>query len=109
MNKKPQREMRSLSDLPKPVLILEVVGIALLVVVLLSLNGYLTLPEPLMQQGALVTMVLIGIGCLIPATINIVWRAIHGLTFLGIDNQKPSRPGGRKNKITDEKKNEKGE
>ncbi|EKT61863.1 YbjC family protein [Providencia burhodogranariea] len=109
MNKKPQREMRSLSDLPKPVLILEVVGIILLIVVLLSMNGYLELPEPLMQQSALVTMVLVGIGCLIPATINIVWRAIHGLTFLGIDNQKPLRPGARKNKITDNKKDEKGE
>lgn len=109
MNKKPQREMRSLSDLPKPVLILEVVGIALLIIVLLSMNGYLALPEPLMQQGALVTMVLIGMGCLIPATINIVWRAIHGLTFLGIDNQKPSRPGARKSKTIDNKKDEKGE
>ncbi|EOE0522344.1 DUF1418 family protein [Providencia stuartii] len=107
MNKKPQREMRSLSDLPKPILILEAVGILLLIVVLLAMNGYLTLPEPLMQKNVLVAIVMVGIGCLIPATINIVWRAIHGLSFLGIDNQNSSRPGRKKKQDDDDDKEEK--
>lgn len=109
MNKKPQSAMRSLSDLPKPILLLEGIGILLLIVVLLAMNDYILLPEPLMEQGALVTMIMVGIGCLIPATVNIVWRAIHGLTFLGIDSQKASRPGSRRNKNSEDRTDEKGE
>ncbi|ELZ5941149.1 YbjC family protein [Providencia stuartii] len=109
MNKKPQREMRSLSDLPKPILILEAIGILLLIVVLLAMNGYLTLPEPLMQKNAMVAIVMVGIGCLIPATINIVWRVIHRLSFLGIDSQKTARPGSRKNRNNDDEKEKKDE
>lgn len=109
MINKPQRQMRSLSDLPKPILILEGIGIALLIVVLLAMNGYLELPDPLMQKGALVAIVMVGIGCLIPATISIVWRAIHGLSFLGIDNQKNTRPGRKQQRSDDDKKDEKGE
>ncbi len=107
MSKKTQREMRSLSDLPKPILFLEGLGIILLVVVLLAINGYVTLPEMLMSKGAFITMVLVAIGCLIPATINIVWRAIHGLSFLGIDNQKYSKPENQDNKSEQQKKDEK--
>ncbi|QCJ70957.1 DUF1418 domain-containing protein [Providencia heimbachae] len=89
--------MRSLADMPKPVLVLEAIGIILLIVVLLVTNNYLTLPEPLMQQGVIVAMIFIGIGCLIPAMINIIWRAVHGLSFLGIDNKQPSKSQARKN------------
>ncbi|MDX4946563.1 YbjC family protein [Providencia manganoxydans] len=109
MSNKPQRQMRSLSDLPKPILILEGIGIALLIVVLLAMNSYLELPEPLMQKGALIAIVMVGIGCLIPATINIVWRAIHGLSFLGIDNEKTARPGRKQKPSDNDKKDEKGE
>nr|WP_282553571.1 YbjC family protein [Providencia sneebia] len=107
MSKKPQTEMRSLSDLPKPILILEALGIILLVIVLLAINGYVELPDVLMQKGAFITMVLIAIGCLIPATINIVWRAIHGLSFLGIDNQKTSKSENLQDKSAGQKKDEK--
>lgn len=78
--------MRSLADMPKPVLFLEGIGILLLITVLLATNNYITLPDWLASSGAIVSMVLVGMGCLIPAMINIIWRAVHGLTFLGIDN-----------------------
>ncbi len=92
MSNKPQSKgtMRSLADMPKPIIVLEGVGIILLIIVLLATNDYITLPEPLMQPGAIVSMIMVGIGCLVPAMVNIVWRAIHGLSFwaLIINNQK---------------------
>lgn len=111
MNNKPQpkRTMRSLADMPKPILILEGVGIILLVIVLLTLNGYMSLPEPFMQQGVIVAIIMVAIGCLIPAMINIVWRAIHGLSFLGIDNKQPANPREKKKTGQDEKQDEKPE
>lgn len=88
MSKKQQPMMRSLADMPKIVIALEAIGILLLLVVFLAMNDYLTLPEVLQTQTAFISMVMIAIGCLIPAAINIVWRAIHGLSFLGIDYKK---------------------
>ncbi|WP_369308246.1 DUF1418 family protein [Providencia rettgeri] len=111
MNNKPQskRAMRSLADMPKPILILEGIGIILLIIILLALNGYISLPEPLMHQGVIVTIIMVAIGCLIPAMINIVWRAIHGLTFLGIDNKQSENPRYKKNNPQDDKQDEKPE
>lgn len=106
MSKKPQNMMRSLADMPKPVIVLEAVGIILLVIVLLVTNDYITLPEPMMQQGAIVTLIMVGVGCLIPAMINIIWRAVHGLSFLGIDNQSSSKANLKNTMINDEKKDE---
>ncbi|MGG4607892.1 YbjC family protein [Providencia sp. Me31A] len=105
MSNKPQskRMMRSLADMPKPILVLEGVGIILLIVVLLVLNGYVTLPEPLMQQGVIVAIIMVGIGCLLPAIINIVWRAIHGLSFLGIDNRPENPKVAKKSESVDGK------
>ncbi|GAB1439133.1 hypothetical protein MASR2M36_18970 [Providencia sp.] len=105
MSNKPQskRTMRSLADMPKPVLVLEGIGIILLIVVLLAMNSYITLPDFLMQQGMIVTMIMVGIGCLVPAMINIVWRAIHGLSFLGIDNKPESPKGTKKTETLDDK------
>ncbi|HGN1706552.1 TPA: YbjC family protein [Providencia rettgeri] len=98
-----KRTMRSLGDMPKPILVLEGIGIILLIVVLLTLNDYITLPEPLMQQGVIITMIMVGIGCLVPAMINIVWRAIHGLTFLGIDNKLENSKVAKKAESVDDK------
>lgn len=89
--------MRSLADMPKPVLFLEGIGILLLITVLLATNDYITLPEWLASSGAIVSMVLVGMGCLIPAMINIIWRAVHGLTFLGIDNKSGGSSRDRRN------------
>lgn len=99
--------MRSLADMPKPVLFLEAIGIVLLMIVLLVTNGYLKLPEPFMQQGVIVTMIFVAIGCLIPAMINIIWRAVHGLSFLGIDNKQPTNPRLPKTETEDDRKDEK--
>lgn len=106
MSKKPQSMMRSLADMPKPVIVLEAVGVILLIIVLLVTNHYITLPEPMMQQGAIVTMIMVGVGCLVPAMINIIWRAVHGLSFLGIDNKQSSNNDLKNTIVNDEKKDE---
>ncbi|MDH2366007.1 MULTISPECIES: YbjC family protein [Providencia] len=109
MSNKPQSKgtMRSLADMPKPIIVLEGVGIILLIIVLLALNDYyITLPELLMQPGAIVSIIMVGIGCLVPAMINIVWRAIHGLSFLGIDNKQPEKKASKKSDSTDNKLDE---
>ncbi|WP_265524771.1 YbjC family protein [Providencia rustigianii] len=89
--------MRSLADMPKPVLVLEGIGIILLMTVLLATNGYITLPEILASSSSIITMILVGVGCLVPAMINIIWRAVHGLTFLGMDNKSTGSDRERKN------------
>ncbi|SPZ22797.1 Protein of uncharacterised function (DUF1418) [Providencia rettgeri] len=59
-----------------------------------------------MQPGAIVSMIMVGIGCLVPAMVNIVWRAIHGLSFLGIDNKQPEKNVSKKPDSTDNKPDE---
>ncbi|WP_254361237.1 DUF1418 family protein [Photorhabdus heterorhabditis] len=33
-------------------------------------------------------MIFAGIGCLIPVAVNIIWCAVYGLFFLGVDLKK---------------------
>ncbi|EJD6399655.1 YbjC family protein [Providencia rettgeri] len=108
MSNKPESKgtMRSLADMPKPILVLEGVGIILLIIVLLTLNDYMTLPEPLMQQGVIIAIIMVGIGCLVPAVIHIIWRAIHSLSFLGIDNKQSTKKHSRKPESFDDKHDE---
>lgn len=52
--------MRTTGALPKSVLILEMVGMVLLALALLSLNHYLTLPEPFNSSLAVIVMLFFG-------------------------------------------------
>ncbi|MCC8367225.1 YbjC family protein [Xenorhabdus sp. PB61.4] len=88
MKKSISKEMRSLADMPKLVILLEILGIGLLALVYLSITDSLILSPLLMTTEAHVAMILLGIGCLIPAAIHIIWRAIYNLSFLGIDHKK---------------------
>ncbi|MDE1477503.1 YbjC family protein [Xenorhabdus bovienii] len=88
MKKISTKEMRSLSDMPKLVLLLEVLGIGLLVLAYLSITDSIILSPLLMTTEAHIAMILLGIGCLIPAAIHIIWRAVYNLSFLGIDHKK---------------------
>lgn len=88
MEKPSNRDMQALSDMPKPIIIIEVIGIILLVTAYLYINQYMTSPEWLGTYNGQLTLVVLGVICMIPPAIHIVWRAIYRLTFLGID-QKP--------------------
>lgn len=61
--------MRSLGSLPKSVLILEAIGMALLVLAWLSLNRYVTLPAPFASPTAGLIMIFAGILLMIPAAV----------------------------------------
>ena len=53
--------MRTIGALPKSVLMLEIIGMVLLSLALLSLNDYLTLPAPLGSPLACVVMIFLGV------------------------------------------------
>lgn len=84
MKKPSSRDMKSLSDMPKPIIIIEIIGIILLVVAYLYINQYITSPLWLGTYTGQLTLVVLGVICMIPPAIHIVWRAIYRLTFLGI-------------------------
>lgn len=87
----PSKEMRSLADMPNLVILLEVLGIGLLVLAYLSITDSVILSPLLMTTEAHIAMILLGIGCLIPAAIHIIWRAVYNLSFLGIDHKKDDK------------------
>ena len=65
--------MRSLGALPKSVLILEAIGMVVLSAAWLSLNQYVTLPDPLASQLAAVVMIFVGIALMLPAAAVLFW------------------------------------
>lgn len=71
--------MRTIGALPKSVLILEMVGMVLLALALLSLNHYLTLPAPFNTSLAVVAMLFLGILLMIPAALVFVWQVAQRL------------------------------
>ncbi|OTA21625.1 hypothetical protein Xbed_00374 [Xenorhabdus beddingii] len=91
MKVNPSKEMRSLADMPKWVILSEVLGIGLLVLAYLSITDSIILSPLLMTTEARIAMILLGIGCLIPAAIHIIWRAVYNLSFLGIDHKKADK------------------
>ncbi|HGJ5883892.1 DUF1418 family protein [Arsenophonus sp.] len=86
--------MRSFGDMPKFVIILEVIGLLLLLLLLLLvylvINNYIELAVLFMKKGILLAMIMLAIGCIIPAIVHIVWRVLPKLSFFGIDQQKNS-------------------
>ncbi|SFU78351.1 YbjC family protein [Xenorhabdus koppenhoeferi] len=85
------KEMHSLADMPKLVILLEILGIGLLILAYLSISDSIILSPLLMTTEAHIAMILLGIGCLIPAAIHIIWRAVYNLSFLGIDHKKADK------------------
>lgn len=66
--------MRTVGVLPKSVLILEIIGMVLLSLALLSLNDYLTLPAPLNGPLACVVMIFLGVLLMLPAAVVLMLR-----------------------------------
>lgn len=66
--------MRTIGALPKSVLMLEIIGMVLLSLALLSLNDYLTLPAPLGSPLACVVMIFLGVLLMLPAAVVLTWR-----------------------------------
>ena len=66
--------MRTIGVLPKSVLMLEIIGMVLLSLALLSLNDYLTLPAPLNSPLACGMMIFLGVLLMLPAAVALMWR-----------------------------------
>lgn len=66
--------MRAIGALPKSVLMLEIIGMVLLSLALLSINDYLTLPAPLGSPLACVAMIFLGVLLMLPAAVVLTWR-----------------------------------
>lgn len=70
--------MRLLGDMPRIVIISEVLGMLLLVVAYLSINNYLSLPGGMGTSTVAIIMIFVGVGLMIPAAAYIVWRVACG-------------------------------
>ncbi|EFE08628.1 DUF1418 family protein [Citrobacter youngae] len=66
--------MRTMGVLPKSVLMLEMMGMVLLSLALLSLNDYLALPAPLNSPLAWIVMIFLGVLLMLPAAVILMWR-----------------------------------
>lgn len=66
--------MRAFSQLPRPVLILEVLGLLMLVLSYLTLHDMLALPPPFAGKPAATVMIFIAIVLMLPAAAVMTWR-----------------------------------
>ncbi|WP_336218775.1 DUF1418 family protein [Citrobacter amalonaticus] len=71
--------MRKIGALPKSVLILEMAGMVLLALALLSLNDSLTLPAPFNTPLAVIVMLFLGVLLMIPAAVALIWQIARRL------------------------------
>ncbi|CNE84333.1 DUF1418 family protein [Yersinia mollaretii] len=99
--------MRSLGDMPRIVIISEVLGMLLLVVAYLSINDFMSLPGTMGTPAIAIIMIFIGIGLMIPAAVYIVWRVASGFGPLLGSADRISRPQTKKelDKVQSEKEN----
>ncbi|AKP34962.1 YbjC family protein [Yersinia aleksiciae] len=99
--------MRSLGDMPRIVIISEVLGMLLLVVAYLSINDFLSLPGTMGTPAVAIIMIFVGIGLMIPAAACIVWRVASGFGPLLGSADRISRPQTKKelDKAESEKEN----
>jgi uncharacterized membrane protein len=74
--------MRSFGDLPRSVLVLEGLGMALLILSYLSIHDYVRLPGMLASQQAAVGMIFLGVFMMVPAAAFLVWRVVQGFSPL---------------------------
>jgi len=82
--------MRAFSQLPRPILLLEVLGILLLVLSYLTLHEMLPLPAPFSGRLAATVMIFAGIVLMLPAAGVMMWRTAR-LMAPDLFNTRPSR------------------
>lgn len=93
--------MRTLNDLPKPIIVLELLGIILLGLAWLSINGYVALPAPLSGTVAAVVMVCCGVALMLPAAFILLWAVAHNVAPLLLKPRGPQSTPSSKEKRDD--------
>ncbi|KEY57774.1 DUF1418 family protein [Serratia sp. DD3] len=81
--------MRSIRKLPRTVLLLEALGMVLLVLSYMSIHDWVHLPGMLASQQAAVGMIFLGVALMVPAAVFLVWRVVHGGSFLLLGDKPP--------------------
>ncbi|WP_312241251.1 DUF1418 family protein [Pantoea sp.] len=71
--------MRTLADLPKPVLILEAIGGMMLLLSVLALNGWLPLPASFDSKTLATALLFIGVLLMLPAAWLMMWRTAKAM------------------------------
>ncbi|KOC92800.1 YbjC family protein [Winslowiella iniecta] len=71
--------MRAFGELPKAVLVMEVLGILLLGLAMVSINQWLSLPDWLNGKAAATIMIFTGIALMLPAAATLMWRTAQAL------------------------------
>lgn len=90
--------MRAFTQLPRAVLVLEVLGIVLLILSYLTLHEMLPLPSPLTGKLAATVMIFAGIALMLPAATVMMWRTARVMapdlfnTRSSRDKPKPGDP-----------------
>ncbi|NDJ58327.1 DUF1418 family protein [Enterobacteriaceae bacterium 4M9] len=74
--------MRAFNAVPKPVLVLELLGMVLLALAYLSINHIISLPSPFDSATAAIVMVFCGIALMLPAAMMILWAVAHNVAPL---------------------------
>ncbi|MTD40577.1 DUF1418 family protein [Erwinia sp. CPCC 100877] len=93
--------MRTLNDLPKPVILLELLGMILLGLTWLSINEHVALPVPLNGTIAAVVMVCLGVALMLPAAFMLLWGVAHNVTPLLLKSRHPQPTQSGKEKRDD--------
>jgi hypothetical protein len=96
--------MRSPGALPKSILIVELVGMALLTLAWLSLNQYVHLPAPFAGPTAALIMIFAGILLMIPAALALMWRIAKIVAPQLTNGQTPPPNPAEKEKHDDAKR-----
>ncbi len=91
--------MRAFNAVPKPVLVLELLGMVLLALAYFSINHVISLPSPFDSATAAVVMVFCGIALMLPTAMMILWAVAHNVAPLLIKPQGESH--SRKDKRDD--------
>ncbi|MFG1175340.1 YbjC family protein [Erwiniaceae bacterium CAU 1747] len=71
--------MRALTQLPRPILILEALGGVILILALLTLHEMLPLPPPFTGKLAATIMIFAGIVLMLPAAVVMMWRTAKAM------------------------------
>ena len=86
--------MRAFGELPKTIMVMEVFGILLLGLAMVSINQWLSLPDWLSGKAAATVMIFTGIALMLPAAATLMWRTAQALApqLLGTPKRDKNSP-----------------
>ncbi|MDZ7278933.1 DUF1418 family protein [Pantoea eucrina] len=71
--------MRNLATLPKPVLLLEILGVVAVIAALLLVNGWMDAPAAFAAKPLATMLFLLGVAFMLPAAWLMMWRTAKAM------------------------------